>query len=200
MRGKRNPDYPQSLRLPLRSASVAAQNLEGVGPQAFNSVFNESCAAIERDKPNRVQVSAMNSAANGCIHFFRIPSEKSDNEGETTTVEDEAVEQSPEEERYILCRQCRQAVTRETERIAIQGSHRHTFANPHGIVFEIGCFRNVISCGYAGKATPEFSWFAGYRWRVCFCAMCLTHLGWIFSSDGGDIFHGLILDRLVESG
>jgi hypothetical protein len=30
--------------------------------------------------------------------------------------------------------------------------------------------------------------------------MCLTHLGWIFSSTGGDIFHGLILDRLIEPG
>ena len=140
----------------------------------------------------------MNSAASGCIHFFRIPSEKPGEKGETTTVEEEAADQSPEEERYILCRQCHQAITRETERIAIQGSHRHTFANPHGIVFEIGCFKNVISCGYAGEATDEFSWFAGYSWRVCFCTMCLTHLGWIFSSKGGDIFHGLILDRLIE--
>jgi hypothetical protein len=30
--------------------------------------------------------------------------------------------------------------------------------------------------------------------------MCLTHLGWIFSSRVGSIFHGLILDRLIEPG
>ena len=130
--------------------------------------------------------------------FFRIPAGKPAEADQTTTVEKEAGEQSPEEEEYILCRQCRQAITRPAERLAIQGSHRHTFANPHGIVSEIGCFRNATGCGYAGTATNEFSWFAGYSWRVCFCAMCLTHIGWIFSSKGGDIFHGLILDRLIE--
>jgi hypothetical protein len=142
----------------------------------------------------------MFSAASSWVHFFRVPAEKPDKEGEIATVEEEAAERSPEEEEYIICRQCHQPITRSEERISIQGSHRHTFANPHGIVFDIGCFRNVISCGYAGEATDEFSWFAGYRWRVCFCAMCLTHLGWIFSSKGGDIFHGLILDRLIEPG
>ena len=142
----------------------------------------------------------MISASVGCIHFFRVPPDKPSEKGDATTVEEEAADQSPEEERYILCRQCHQAITRENERISVQGSHRHTFANPHGIVFEIGCFKNAISCGYAGEATDEFSWFAGYSWRVCFCAMCLTHLGWIFSSTAGDIFHGLILERLIEPG
>ena len=104
----------------------------------------------------------------------------------------------PEEEAYILCRQCRQAITRDEERFSIQGAHRHTFANPHGLVFEIGCFKNTVGCGYAGPASDEFTWFAGYRWRVCFCSSCLTHLGWLFTSTGGDAFHGLILERLLE--
>ena len=130
--------------------------------------------------------------------FFRIPADKSGEEGGTITIEKEAEDQSPEEEEYILCRQCHQAITKPVDRIAMQGSHRHTFANPHGIVFEIGCFRSVKGCGYAGAASDDFSWFAGYSWRVCFCTMCLTHLGWLFSLKGGDIFHGLILDRLIE--
>ena len=104
----------------------------------------------------------------------------------------------PEEEAYIICRQCRQAITRSEERFSIQGAHRHTFANPHGLVFEIGCFKNAIGCGYAGPASDEFTWFAGYRWRVCFCSSCMTHLGWLFTSTGGDAFHGLILERLLE--
>ena len=141
----------------------------------------------------------MHSAVNSGVHFFRVPADKPDEEGEIVTVEEEAAEQSPEEEEYILCRQCRQAITRPVERIVIQGSHQHTFANPHGVVFEIGCFKDVTGCGYAGAATDEFSWFAGYSWRICFCTMCLTHLGWIFSSNAGAIFHGLILDRLHDS-
>lgn len=112
-------------------------------------------------------------------------------------VADQEAEQ-PEEKAYILCRQCRQAVTRSEERFSFQGAHRHTFANPHGLVFDIGCFRDCLGCGYSGAASDEFTWFAGYRWRICFCSNCLTHLGWLFSSPGGDGFHGLILERLIE--
>ncbi len=140
----------------------------------------------------------MISATPDYAYFFRIPADKPGEEGDTTTVEKEAEEQSPEEEEYILCRQCHQAITKPADRIVMQGSHRHTFANPHGIVFEIGCFRSVKGCGYAGVASDDFSWFAGYSWRVCFCLMCLTHLGWMFSLKGSDTFYGLISDRLIE--
>jgi hypothetical protein len=30
-------------------------------------------------------------------------------------------------------------ITSPAERIVVQGSHQHTFANPHGIIYEIGC-------------------------------------------------------------
>ncbi len=140
----------------------------------------------------------MISTTPDCAYFFRIPADKPGEEGDTTTVEKQAEEQSPEEEEYILCRQCHQAITKPADRIVMQGSHRHTFANPHGIVFEIGCFRSVKGCGYAGIASDDFSWFAGYSWRVCFCLMCLTHLGWMFSLKGLDTFYGLISDRLIE--
>ena len=136
----------------------------------------------------------------GNIHCLREPADPSDPEGDIAILEKEAEEPAPEEEEYIICRQCRQAITRPEDRIAMQGAHRHTFANPHGIVFDIGCFKDVIGCGYAGAASDEFTWFAGYSWRICYCTMCLTHLGWIFSSKSGNIFHGLILDRLIEPG
>ena len=142
----------------------------------------------------------MISTTPDCAYFFRIPADRSGEEGDTTTFEKEAEDPSPEEEEYILCRRCHQAITKPAERIAMQGSHRHTFANPHGIVFEIGCFRNAKGCGYAGVASDDFSWFSGYSWRVCFCTMCLTHLGWMFSLKGLDSFYGLILDRLIEPG
>ena len=130
--------------------------------------------------------------------FFRIPADNEGEKGDTITVEKETEERSPEEEQYILCRQCHQAITKPADRIVMQGSHRHTFANPHGIVFEIGCFRQVNGCGCTGAASDDFSWFAGYSWRVLFCPMCLTHLGWMFSLRGRHVFYGLILDRLIE--
>lgn len=106
--------------------------------------------------------------------------------------------EAPEAEPLILCRECLQPVTRERERLAVDGAHRHTFANPYGVVFEIGCFRRAPGCAYAGASSGEFSWFAGYTWRVALCAACLIHLGWVFQSTGGDRFHGLILERLIE--
>ena len=142
----------------------------------------------------------MTRIGTGDIYFLREPPDEPGTDGDIAILEKEAEEPTAEEEEYILCRQCRQAITRPADRLSIQGSHRHTFANPHGIVFDIGCFRNVIGCGYAGAASNEFTWFAGYSWRVCYCVMCLTHLGWIFSSQGGDFFHGLILDKLIEPG
>ncbi|MDX1708734.1 MAG: cereblon family protein, partial [Desulfobacterales bacterium] len=107
--------------------------------------------------------------------LLRERSRKKYSRGTPQLAEEEAPEQEPEEEEYILCRQCSQAITRPAERITVQGSHQHTFANPHGIVFEIGCFKTARGCGYAGPPSFEFTWFSGYAWRVSFCTMCLTH-------------------------
>jgi hypothetical protein len=97
----------------------------------------------------------------------------------------------------ILCRQCLETITATDARISVDGRHRHVFANPHGLVFEIGCFGRVCNCGTSGPATDEFTWFAGYTWKVVFCALCLTHLGWVFESAAHH-FYGLIAQRLIE--
>ena len=102
-------------------------------------------------------------------------------------------------EKTIRCKQCGAPITSPDERMVLQGAHEHTFTNPHGIVFHIGCFRSASGCGYTGAPTEEFSWFRGFFWRLALCRQCLTHLGWLFTSSGSLRFHGLILDRLVES-
>lgn len=132
------------------------------------------------------------------IECRRPPEEDKD----TTPIRSAAVKDQanePEAESFIICRQCRQIITRPAERIFVNGSHRHTFANPLGIVFEIGCFRSAMGCAPAGSASDEFTWFAGYSWRLVLCAGCLTHLGWSFTAPGGDQFFGLILDHLATS-
>jgi hypothetical protein len=128
--------------------------------------------------------------------FLREPTDRQRDEAPNGYVEDETEEEASEEE-HILCRQCHNVLTSLNEQIEVQGSQKHTFANPHGIVFEIGCFRAVMGCGYAGPASDEFSWFKGFSWRAAVCVMCLTHLGWLFESRSGSSFHGLILDRLL---
>ncbi len=100
--------------------------------------------------------------------------------------------------RYILCRQCANMVTDPNQGTWINGSHRHTFANPIGVVYEIGCFSEAPGCRPVGPASDEFTWFAGYLWRVSICSKCLTHLGWQFLSSAGHGFFGLIFDRLIE--
>ena len=111
---------------------------------------------------------------------------------------EEAAEDGTRTERYILCRQCRHMITGPDEGTWISGSHRHTFANPVGVVYEIGCFNTAPGCRAVGAASGEFTWFPGYLWRVAICAKCLTHLGWRFLSSAGHGFYGLILDRLLE--
>ena len=111
--------------------------------------------------------------------------------------EPETEETDPEDDR-LLCRNCMTVITAESRRIAVDGAHCHTFANPHGIVFEIGCFQFAPGCAVAGPPTDEFSWFPPHFWQVAVCGSCLSHLGWRFSSTQGTGFFGLILDRLVK--
>ena len=103
-------------------------------------------------------------------------------------------------EAAILCRNCRHLVTHPRERVAMAGSHRHSFANPAGLVFEIGCFRQAPGCRHAGPASPEFSWFPGYLWRIALCRGCRMQLGWRFESPGELGFSGLILACLLSTG
>ena len=112
-------------------------------------------------------------------------------------------QQDPEEdadrESVLVCRQCGKHITEANRRISVDGSHRHTFANPHGQVYDIGCFESAVGCIGIGPASNEFTWFEGYSWQVVICAGCMTHLGWFFHSPGRHHFYGLILDRLVSS-
>ncbi len=116
---------------------------------------------------------------------------------------DKRPDAAPEEDtqtqaaRRVLCRECLHPVTRERDRTEVHGAHQHTFANPSGIVFTIGCFQFADGCGAAGSPSEEFTWFRGFSWRVAVCTACLAHLGWLFSAASGAAFWGLILDHLI---
>lgn len=105
----------------------------------------------------------------------------------------------------IVCRNCSGLVTRPEHRIEINGGFIHTFANPHGQVFEIGCFSSAQGCVKASESTDEFSWFKGYVWAIGLCRNCHIQIGWVFLPTGAkgspmenqSVFYGLILDKLV---
>ena len=133
-------------------------------------------------------------------YLLRQPSGKYGDEKPGYLVENETEEKEPDIDKHILCRQCRRIITSPAERIEMLGAHQHAFANPHGIVYQIGCFRSATGCGYTGQPTNEFSWFKGFSWRLAVCGSCLFHLGWLFISPGSESFNGLILDHLIQSG
>jgi hypothetical protein len=95
----------------------------------------------------------------------------------------------------LLCRACGHVITSDDQRVQVSGSHHHTFFNPVGIVYELGCFAKATGCSVQGEASDEFPWFAGYLWRIVFCARCDSHLGWRFES-ADTTFYGLILSML----
>jgi hypothetical protein len=116
---------------------------------------------------------------------------------ETDSAAEPRVKTKKAPEDAIVCRQCLHVITSSAERRDINGAHAHTFANPEGIIFQIVCYRSAWGCGYVGPASREFTWFAGYVWRIAVCANCHIHLGWRFSASDGHFFHGLITSRLI---
>lgn len=131
-------------------------------------------------------------------NLLKLPSEENGGLKTDLLVEDETGEQISEEDKFIRCAQCLYAIAKPENRIVVGGSHQHTFANPHGILFEIACFSLADGCGYLGTGTEEFTWFKGYAWRIAVCRKCLFHLGWRYNLlSGSDSFYGLIVDHLV---
>ena len=134
----------------------------------------------------------------GCdIDFFFRQQDYPHIIGIESLLEDESGEKTAEKKENILCRQCRGIITSVSKGIAVNGAHRHAFANPEGIVYEIGCFFSAPGCASTGPPTDEFSWFRGFSWRVAVCRTCRTHLGWLFIGSAQNTFSGLILDRLI---
>ena len=117
-------------------------------------------------------------------------------------IERHLLEANEEEERNdpgqnLYCIHCGNAITREDQRIPVQGKHQHVFSNPHGIIFRIGCFATAPGCGQVGTATEEWTWFPGYAWQIALCLGCGSHLGWHYRHRDGNLFYGLILRHLI---
>ena len=105
--------------------------------------------------------------------------------------------EKPQKERYLLCKHCENKITRPDDRLNFQGAFDHTFLNPSGSVYRIGCFYKADGCIVLGEASTEWTWFQGFHWRVAVCSQCLKHLGWFYTNKEESSFFGLILDALV---
>lgn len=98
----------------------------------------------------------------------------------------------------LICTNCGSIITFSSERVDINGAFNHSFANPHGLFFEISCFKNAPGCICSNESSSEFTWFPGFSWRVAACQSCLNHLGWLFSSAKNH-FYGLISANLTTA-
>lgn len=123
-----------------------------------------------------------------CLNWDLIEQQLHRNEDDTTYQQGKG---------FLCCVSCGKRITHDDQRLPIRGRHEHRFRNPHGLSFNIGCFASAPGCGQIGTATSDWTWFPGYAWEIALCLGCGAHLGWRYTSRDGDLFYGLILDRLV---
>ena len=98
----------------------------------------------------------------------------------------------------LHCAYCHTIVTYHGSGIEQMGQHVHSFTNPGGYEFTIGCFSKAY-CQLEGEPSQEWTWFPAYYWQYALCHQCQEHLGWYYQSgEMGDDFFGLILDRLIS--
>ena len=116
----------------------------------------------------------------------------------TKTIQDDAPYQEDKDERLILCKYCFNKITSLNAVIERNGKHQHTFYNPEGIIYQIGCFSSAAGCVVFGHSTSAFTWFPGFSWRYAACANCRVQLGWYYQSRSEGNFYGLILNKLIE--
>ena len=128
--------------------------------------------------------------------FLRKPNDDGPR-GEIAEVTDEETESEEEEERAVLCGECGHEITAHRHKTSVDGGFEHSFVNPAGILYQVGCFEEAPGVGPIGEESDEFTWFEGYTWQVVICRECMAHLGWTYWS-GDHQFFGLILPRLTN--
>ncbi|HEU5073744.1 MAG TPA: cereblon family protein, partial [Polyangiaceae bacterium] len=81
---------------------------------------------------------------------------------------------------WYVCVACHARLAREDWVLDAARQGPLVFANPHGRFFELLLVTHVSGCWFERHATTEFTWFAGYTWRIGTCAQCSAHIGWHF--------------------
>ncbi len=108
-------------------------------------------------------------------------------------------EEAPE--RRLRCAGCGAEIAAQSALFGMRSSSaEHVFPNPLGQMRVILTLRAArVVC--VSRPTTEFTWFAGYSWRIAVCGACELHLGWLFeavSTGEPASFYGLLKESLVE--
>jgi uncharacterized CHY-type Zn-finger protein len=133
------------------------------------------------------------SSINPLPYYLYTEDEEKKDKRET----EEKEKKKSKKERKLLCKHCEHIISSPEYRMNFQGAFDHTFLNPSGQMFQIGCFRKADGCAVLGEVSSEWTWFQGFLWQVALCGQCLKHLGWFYQSETDSPFFGLILDALV---
>ncbi len=97
----------------------------------------------------------------------------------------------------VRCAYCKTVITYQGNAEQVQGKHVHSFINPGGFEFTIGCYRRAW-CKIMGLPMLEWSWFKPYTWQYALCPQCQELLGWFYhNAPDNSSFYGLILDRII---
>jgi hypothetical protein len=99
---------------------------------------------------------------------------------------------------WVACAACRALVAYSHARLSVNGAHSHSFINPAGLIFRVSCFAAAPGVVSVGEASDDFTWFAGFAWRVALCRACGEHLGWSYHGLGSG-FVALIEDRIIDT-
>lgn len=83
---------------------------------------------------------------------------------------------------WYVCAACAARLAREDWVLEADTQQPLVFANPHGRFFELLLVTRSVGCVFEQHATTEFTWFAGYAWRIGNCVRCRAHLGWHFEA------------------
>ena len=111
----------------------------------------------------------------------------------------EVLPSDAEDDHVVACRACGAPLTLASAKIAVNGAHAHSFINPAGFIFRIGCFAVAPGARGSGDESDDWTWFPGYFWQAVVCGRCGEHIGWSYRNTSAS-FVGLILDRITEHG
>eukprot|EP00760_Papus_ankaliazontas_P034809 PhM_4_TR7501/c0_g1_i1/m.86522 len=85
----------------------------------------------------------------------------------------------------------------ETDKNSALSAWCYSATNPSARRFDVVRVKleeSSLPLQLTGKPSAEHSWFPPYKWRMCQCASCHTHMGWGFVDDNDNVvFAGLIL-------
>ena len=75
------------------------------------------------------------------------------------------------------------------------------FRNPNGDHFDLITVTKADLYLLNETKSIQFTWFPKFRWTICLCPKCRTHLGWYFDSSSGtgeSSFFAIILNKIFN--